>query len=370
MPWSNEDYAEQFDPKGKRETRKIRKILQAKDRSKYKKTDSEKETPDPEINQAHKRGRVLSIKSDGIIVDLDGQPYICALRGSLKQEKTKVKNLVTVGDFVRVIPTDENTGSIVFVEKRYSHLSRAETLTQKREQLIAANIDQVLITSSVLLPTLKPTLVDRYIIAAKKGNMEPVILVNKIDLLDNPPAHIDARSIEEEKFIYDEFCRAYSTLGFPFIKISTVTGEGIDELRALMQDKTSVFSGQSGVGKSTLINTTLGTDLKTGDMVEKTRKGTHTTTSAQLIRLQQGGFCVDTPGIKSFGIWDIEPENVRLYFPDIHAIGHQCAYPNCSHMHEPGCAVHQALEEGRLSVLRFDSYSALMTSMEEKHKPR
>ncbi|HPE85623.1 MAG TPA: ribosome small subunit-dependent GTPase A [Chlamydiales bacterium] len=119
-----------------------------------------------------------------------------------------------------------------------------------------------------------------------------------------------------------------------------------------------------------MINTTLGTDLKTGDMVEKTRKGTHTTTSAQLIRLQQGGFCVDTPGIKSFGIWDIEPENVRLYFPDIHAIGHQCAYPNCSHMHEPGCAVHQALEEGHLSVLRFDSYSALMTSMEEKHKPR
>ncbi len=370
MPWSDEDYAEQFDPKGKRETRKERKILKAKDRSKYKKTDQPKDVPTPQLNQDHKRGRVLSIKSDGIIVDLDGIPYFCILRGALKQEKTQAKNLVTVGDFVHVLETGQQEGSIVFVEKRYSHLSRAETLSQRREHMIAANIDYVLITSSVLQPTLKPTLVDRYIIAAKKGNMEPVIIVNKIDLLKNPPEYIDPHSIEEEQFLYDEFCKAYSDLGFPFLKISIVTGEGVDELKELMRGKTSVFSGQSGVGKSSLINAALGTELKTGDIVERTRKGTHTTTSANLIRLKDGGFCVDTPGIKSFGVWDIKPEDVRFYFPDIHTIGHLCAYPNCSHMHEPDCAVHKAIENGTLSPLRFDSYSALMASMEEKHKPR
>ena len=370
MPLDHDDYAERFDPQGKRETRKERKILKSKDRSKYKKTDLSKRPDAPKINQEQKRGRVVSIKSDGIHVDIDGTIFQCILRGTLKQERKRVKNLVIVGDFVHVLTADAQTGSITFIEKRYSHLSRAETLTHKREHLIAANIDQVFIVSSVLLPSLKPTLVDRYIIAARKGNMEPIIVINKIDLLSAPPSFIDPHSVIEEQNLFDEFCKAYSHLGIAFVKTSTETGVGIDQIKELMKNKTSVFSGQSGVGKSSLINQAMNAELETGPIVEKTRKGTHTTTSAELIRLANGGFCVDTPGIKSFGVWNIEPSEVRLYFPDIHDIGHSCSYPNCSHSHEPNCAVKQALEDGDLSPLRFDSYLALMASMDEKHKPR
>lgn len=370
MPWHPEDYAEQFDPKGKREGRKMRKILQAKDRSKHKKTDQLKASCEFQPNQDHKRGRILSIKSEGILVDISGKTYHCTLRGHLKKEKNRVKNLVTVGDIVHVLTASETEGAIVFIEKRYSHLSRAESLTQRREQLLAANVDQVLITTSVLEPPLKPPLVDRYIIAAKKGNMQPVILINKIDLLDSPPKDIDPHTLEEEIKLVNEFCESYGKIGFPLLKISAETGEGIEDLKSLMKNQTSVFSGQSGVGKSSLINTAIGTHLKTGEVTSRTKKGAHTTTSAKLIRLEGGGFCVDTPGIRSFGIWDLQVEDVRTYFPDIHDLGLNCKFPNCTHMHEPDCAVKKAIEIGQLSTLRFDSYSALMANIGEEHKPR
>ena len=367
MPWLPEDYAEDFDPKGKREGRKMRKILQAKDRSKHKKTDQPKTPVEFQPNQDHKRGRILSIKSEGILVDISGTSYLCSLRGHLKKEKNRVKNLVTVGDIVHVLTLADNEGSIVFIEKRYSHLSRAESLTQRREQILAANIDQVLITTSVLMPPLKPALIDRYIIAAKKGNMQPVIVINKIDLLDNAT---DPHTLEEESKLLNDFCTAYGRLGFPLIKVSVIAGQGIDELKALMKDQTSVFSGQSGVGKSSLINAAIGTRLKTGEVTSRTKKGIHTTTSAKLIRLEGGGFCVDTPGIRSFGVWDLQTEDIRTYFPDIHNLGLGCKFPNCTHMHEPDCAVKHALETGELSTLRFDSYSALMANIGEEHKPR
>ncbi|MCB1117952.1 MAG: ribosome small subunit-dependent GTPase A [Chlamydiia bacterium] len=363
MPWTPEDYADHFEDKGKRPSRKERKILSEKDRSKYKKTDLEKKQQLPiEPNQAHVRGRVVSIKSDGIIVDLNDTLYLCTLRGLFKKDKSLQKSLIAVGDIVHVLITDPGEGCIMHIESRYSHLSRSETLSQKKQQILAANIDQVIITASIVAPTLKPSLIDRYLIAAQKGNMQPIIVINKIDLLDQADA--------DEQTIYHEVCKCYSQLGFPLLPISTQTGQGIDELKALMKDKTSVFSGQSGVGKSSLINATLGTDLATGDVTDRTRKGMHTTTSAELIPLPGGGFVVDTPGIKSFGIWEIELEDVRLYFPDLHALSHNCQYPNCSHLHEPGCAVKNALENGELSALRYDSYCALMTSIAEKHKPR
>ncbi len=363
MPWTPEDYAEDFEDKGKRPSRKERKILSEKDRSKYKKTDLEKKQQFPiKPNPTHARGRVTSIKSDGIIVDLNHTPHLCTLRGIFKKDKSLQKTIIAVGDFVHVLITAPEEGCIMHIESRYSHLSRSETLSQKKQQILAANIDQVIITASIVAPTLKPTLIDRYLIAAQKGNMQPIIVINKIDLLDQAQA--------EEQAIYHEVCKCYSQLGFPLLLISTETQQGVDELRALMKDKTSVFSGQSGVGKSSLINASLGTDLAIGDVTERTRKGMHTTTSAELIRLPNGGFVVDTPGIKSFGIWDIELEDVRLYFPDLHTLGHNCQYLNCSHLHEPGCAVKDALENSTLSALRYDSYSSLMASIAEKHKPR
>jgi len=338
-------------------SRQERKRRTAQDRSKYKKSEKKKEEKPPE---GLLRGRVLSIVPQDVTVDVEGKLYHCTLRGVLKKEKGRIKNLVAVGDFVHIETTDSEEGVIAFVEPRFSTLSRAESLTHRREHLIAVNIDQVLITASVVLPTLKPPLVDRYIIAAQKGNMEPVIVVNKIDLLGPGP----------EQDFFNLFCDSYKKTGIPLLAVSADTGEGLEELETAMKGKASVFSGQSGVGKSSLINRMLGLDLAVGEPVERTRKGAHTTTTAQLIRLKCGGFCIDTPGIKSFGVWDLERQEIESYFDEIREIGKGCKFQDCSHTHEEECAVKAALEEGRLLPLRYESYSALLQEIDEKHRRR
>ena len=257
---------------------------------------------------------------------------------------------------------------IAFVEPRTSTLSRADNLSRRKEQLIAANIDQVIITVSVVSPQIKPFLIDRYIIAARKGNMQPIIVVNKIDLLTNPAVEEWLRYQEEE--ILAECVRAYAIAKVPLIKLSSNTGEGIELLKEAMKDKASVFSGQSGVGKSSLINAMANYDLPIGGIVDKTQKGSHTTTTTQLLPLPFGGWCVDTPGIKSFGVWDLSKEELSSYFPEIHEHGKKCHYPTCSHMEESGCAVIEAVERGEISGLRLDSYHFILMTINEEHVRR
>ena len=359
--------AEYFGEERKR-GKQARKIASAKDRSKYKKSDQKKLAKQQQVEDAAdlthlSRGRVISISSQGVVVDLEGRQIVCGVRGILKKERSQAKNLVAVGDFVLF-----EKEMIAHVEPRSTLLSRAENLSRKKEQLIAANIEQVLITVSPLSPPLKPSLVDRYIIAAQKGGMQPVVVVNKIDLLESHEVDIGER--EHQKFLFEEMRKAYRMAGIPMIAVSALTGEGIPLLKETMKDKTSVFSGQSGSGKSSLINAVAGTSLRIGDLVEKTRKGSHTTTSAHLLRLEFGGWCVDTPGIKSFGIWDLDKEEIEHYFPEIFECGHQCRYPDCSHRLEEQCAVKQAVEEGSISLLRYDSYLGLMECVNEKHSRR
>lgn len=361
MDISEEDYF----PKDRKAGRAERKRLSAKDRSKYKKTDQkQRKRQAEELRQGLEgleRGRVLSISPEGIEVDISEGTLLCSLRGLLKKERSTAKNLVTVGDFVLYEQISPEEGAIAHVEPRKSVLSRADNLSRKKEQLIAANIDQVLITVSVVIPPLKPTLIDRYIIAARKGGMEPVIVVNKIDLLPDHP---------EEKELYDTMLAAYQGLNVPIISVSATTGEGLDLLKEAMQDKASVFSGQSGVGKSSLINATTGLNLLIGDVVEKTRKGAHTTTQARLLRLTFGGWCIDTPGIKSFGLWDLHPSEIEQYYSEINSWGEGCKYPNCSHLQEPGCVVIKAVEDGEISPLRYASYQHLMDTIAKEHKKR
>ena len=258
-------------------------------------------------------------------------------------------------------PVSETVGVIAHVEPRRTKLSRADNLSRRKEQLIAANIDLVLITASVVLPPLKAPLIDRYIIAAKSGGMQPVVVVNKIDLLNTSP---------EEKALFDELKQAYAQANIPFIAISAESGEGMEELKAVMRDKASVFSGQSGVGKTSLINAMTGLDLKVGETVEKTRKGSHTTTTTQLIPLAFGGFCIDTPGIKSFGVWDLKLEDIEQYFSEIHVIGQKCKFLDCAHLNEEECAVIKALEKGKISFVRYSSYQALRASVQEHYLRR
>jgi len=354
-----------------------RKEISAKDRSKYKKTDKEKYTKSLEEEQQAKmgsdeflEGRVVSIIPQGIVVAWQDQQIVCTLRGLLKKEKTQHKNLVTVGDFVLFKKTGDE-GIIVQVKPRHSVLSRADNLSRRKEQLIAANIDQVLITVSVVNPELKPPLVDRYIIATQMGGMDPVIILNKIDMLD-PTLHpeVDPILLEQQKTLLEQFLEAYRIAGIPVIPLSAVTGEGIDRLREVMKGKASVFSGQSGVGKSSLINVIAGLDLRVGETVEKTKKGSHTTSTAQLIPLSFGGWCIDTPGIKSFGVWDLQKEEIEGYFDEIHSTGAECKFPDCTHTHETDCAVQNAVKEGLISPLRYASYQALMESVSEQHRRR
>lgn len=363
------------------EDRKIgksdRKMASAKDRSKYKTTDKRqqaKQQKEEISEEGLESGRVLSIASQGIIVEPD-QPVsehagklICTLRGVLKKDKTQHKNLIVVGDHVLFERTGPGEGLIAHVKPRKTVLSRAENLSRRKEQLIAANIDQVIITTSVVSPALKASLVDRYIIAAEKGGMAPVIVVNKIDLLKEGEEGDEI--LEKERSLYDEFVAAYSAAGIPVIPMSMTTGVGIDLLINVMKDKASVFSGQSGVGKSSLINAVTGHSLKTGGLVERTNKGTHTTTTAQLIPLEFGGWCIDTPGIKSFGVWNLDKEVVEHYFTEIFETGHECKYPDCSHLHETDCAVMRAVDSGKISWMRYESYLTLMQSLQEDHYRR
>lgn len=366
--WVNCDVEVEFLGEDRKSGKAQRKRAMAKDRSKYKKTDLPEEAVLMPMPEHLSRGRVLSITPQGILVQHEDTSFTCTLRGVMKKERTKFKNLITVGDWVWFEQIPGKEGLIVSVEPRKTVLMRADNLSQRKAQLIASNIDQVLITVSVVSPPLKPPLVDRYIIAAKQGGMQPVIVVNKIDLLKNPKE--TSEDIENELELYIEFLSAYKIAGIPVIAVSADTGEGLDELRKVMENRSSVFSGQSGVGKSSILNAIAGFDLRVGHVVLRTKKGTHTTTTASLLHLPFGGWCIDTPGIKSFGVWELKRDEIESYFFEIHECGKSCKYPSCTHSNEPGCSVIQALDEGKISLLRYSSYQFLLEKLAHEHLRR
>lgn len=345
-------FEEAFHSKEKRDQKKLRKEKQSSDRSRFKKTDIEKTKARKVLKKELSRGRVLLILGNRVeVIGDDEKRYFCTVRGFLKNEKRLVKNIVAVGDFVFFSKKD----NLIFdVDKRTSILSREDPLT-KKEQIIVVNIDQILIIVSVVSPPLKPFLVDRYIIATLKGRMVPIVIINKLDL-------IEKGSLDEQ--YYHEFLKAYKDCGTKIIPVSAKTGDGLDELKDIMKGKASCFAGQSGVGKSSLINALLGTHLKVGEVIKKTYKGAHITTHARLLPLKYGGFCIDTPGIKSFGMWNLKKDEVDSFFPDIKKIASKCKFPNCLHVEEPQCAVRAGVENGKISLLRFESYLSLIKSEE------
>lgn len=365
--WSKfeEQYLERF----RKDSRQERKRASRKDRSLYKKTDQDqlKKQQEAPPKKGLKLGRVFAIISEGIKVQCEDSNYLCTLRGNLKKDRRRLKNLVIVGDMVNFEEAGHQEGVIWSIEERRSVLSRADNLSRQKEQLIAANVDQVLITASLLTPPLRPTLLDRYIVAAQRGRLTPIIVITKTDLLET---NKDDPILEEQKALLDACLNIYPELGIPTFECSLVNGDGIDPIRAVMADKVSVVSGQSGVGKSSLINQLFGMELLTGDTVKHTRKGSHTTTQAQLLPLPSGGWCIDTPGIKSFGIWDVKSEELESYFAEIHEKGLECKYPSCRHIGEVGCAVETATETGEISPLRLASYRSLLDELDSKHLGR
>jgi len=349
---------EEFFLKDKKKSRKERKLKSSKDRSKYKKTDIEKKKAISQKKDAKHldKALVLSILGEEILVSFNNNKLIATLRGILKKERTKNKNIIAVGDIVNISLKNEKQALIQSINERYSILSRIEEKT-KKQSIIAVNIDQVLITVSVVKPYLKPFLIDRYIIACTKGRMNPVIIINKIDLLQED---------KKEKEKYENFLNVYEELGYLVLSVSCKTKIGLDSLLNVMKGKTSVFSGQSGTGKTSLINTVLHTKYKTAEITKKTHKGAHITTKSELIPLKTGGFCIDTPGIKSFGIWDLKIEDLKNHFFEFKKFSKNCKFEDCSHIDEPFCKIKEALEKNKISYLRFEAYRSLMKEILEK----
>ncbi len=340
-------------------SRQVRKAAKQRDRSKFKKTNLAAWENKQKALLAEKlkhrevsQGRVLSISPDGAQIDTGEAILQCPLGGVVKQERSQYKNLLAVGDLVLFEPSNHR---IVSIQPRKSVLSRRDHLRKRKEQILAANIDQVLITVSLCEPPLKSALIDRYVIAARKGNMTPIVVVNKIDLVDRDP---------EEAALYRELVRIYRAIGIRVVPVSVQQDRGLRRLAQVMKGKASVFSGQSGVGKSSLIRAMTGLDLAVGHIL-KNQKGSHQTSQAQLIPLPDGGWCIDTPGIRSFGVWDLTAEDLSAYFPDLGAYGGACRFPNCTHTHEPSCAVRVAVESGELSFLRYESYLKLFATLQD-----
>jgi ribosome biogenesis GTPase len=292
-------------------------------------------------------GRVLRIHGLYSIVQTDDRKeYRCAVRGLLKSLVTDERSIVTTGDLVRIRPGLNDDGMIESVEPRHGVLTRA---SRKREHVLVANVDQLVVVMSLFEPDLKPHLIDRYLVCARRGGLKAIVALNKADLA------------QTEAFL--PLIGYYAQIGVPVILTSARTGVGINLLKEHLVGRATVFSGQSGVGKSSLLNT-LQPDLglRVREVSEVTEKGRHTTTTAELIPLDFGGWAVDTPGVRQFQLWNIRPEEVEGYFPEMRPFVALCAFPDCTHTHEERCAVKRAVARRQISARRFHSYRGMFDS--------
>jgi ribosome biogenesis GTPase / thiamine phosphate phosphatase len=294
-------------------------------------------------------GRVLKVHGLLSYVELaDGTVLPCTIRRVLKSMQQDERNAVTTGDIVRV-SRDGPEGVIESIEPRRGVLTRA---SRRREHVLVANVDCVAIIVSLVEPDLKAHLIDRYLAIAIKGQLKPILCLNKIDLAD-PVA-------------LQPLVGAYSQLGVPTILTSTRTGAGIARLKGLLKDRATVFSGQSGVGKSSLLNAVQpGLGLRVREVSDVNQKGQHTTTTAELIRLDDGGWLVDTPGVRQLQLFDTRPEEVEGFFPEFAPYVALCRFPDCTHTHETQCAVKVAVQTRELSERRYTSYLGLRKGLQE-----
>ncbi len=298
-------------------------------------------------------GLVLRVDAKRCHVDVGGQVYLLSPRGKLFESRGTAKNPVAVGDRVEVTLDGDGGGSIERVLERSTKLARASAGEGTREQVLVANVDQALIISSMRAPEFRPALVDRILAGAERGGIAPRIVMNKIDNEDaaSTGAHSSAHWIA-----------FYERLGYPGHRVSAQTGEGVEALRGYLANHITVFCGLSGVGKSSLLNAIEpGLALRVGNVSKRgVREGRHTTTHSALLRLECGGYVVDTPGIRNFGLFGLAEREVAALFPELRVHLGSCAFDDCLHTHEPHCAIKAARDRGEITASRYASYVELL----------
>jgi ribosome biogenesis GTPase / thiamine phosphate phosphatase len=299
----------------------------------------------------YRLGVVVEVSRGLCRAEVDGQILVCDIRGILTAEGSGFTNIVAVGDRVLLDLHEDQRGLIQKVLPRRSGLARADSFDDHLKQILAANVDQVLIVASWREPQFWPRLVDEYLIGAARNNLQAVICVNKVDLAAN------VGEVETAVAIYQE-------LGYPLYLTSADTGYGLDVLRDALSGQITVLAGLSGVGKSSLLSAMdPNLDLKTNAISEKRHQGKHTTTQANMYPFSAGGYVVDTPGIRDFGLIGLHQADLIDFYPDLAGYVVQCRFSDCTHDHEPGCAVQTAVANRQIDAQRFKSYTQLFSKL-------
>ncbi len=291
----------------------------------------------------------------------DDQLFSCKVKGNFRLRGIRSTNPVAVGDRVSFIPGNDGTGLISEVHDRRNYIIRRATNLSKQSHILAANVDQVLLLVTIAHPTVSTTFIDRFLASAEAYRIPVVLLFNKTDLYD-----------EAQWQQAHQLMALYQSLDYTCLACSVLKDKGQDQLHHILQDKTTLLSGNSGVGKSTLLNALIpGLNVRTEEISEAHDTGQHTTTFSEMFDLPTGGRVIDTPGIKGFGTFDFEREEISHYFREIFQIGQQCRFQDCTHTHEPHCAVQQAVEEGRIAHSRFESYLSMLEDKDEdRYRPQ
>ena len=300
----------------------------------------------------------LVIKNTGswytVLTD-GGNTVDCKIKGNFRLKGIRSTNPVAVGDRVEIVRNQEGTAFITNICDRRNYIIRKSSNLSKQSHIIAANVDQAFLIVTVKYPETSTTFIDRFLASAEAYSVPVTLVFNKVDLLQ-----------DDERRYLDMMVTLYETVGYDCLKVSAETKEGMDRLLPLLKDKITLFSGNSGVGKSTMLNFIVPVaELRTAEISDAHNTGMHTTTFSEMLPLTDGGWVIDTPGIKGFGTFNMEPEEICGYFKEIFKFSKDCRFNNCTHTHEPGCAVRKAVEEHYIAESRYVSYLSMLEDKEE-----